>query len=90
MGPTAKHLQDVQRKAMQSGHFSLNEEQVRKRLQAAIDKAGSQRAWAKAHGLSAPFVNDVLRGNRQISDRICDALGLERIVTYRIIFAGRD
>ena len=85
MGPTAKHLQDVQRKALQRG-VPLTEDGVRARLKAAIEKAGSQRAWAREHGLSAPFVNDVLRGNRQPSDRICEALGLVRVVMCRVDF----
>lgn len=67
----------------------MTEDQARKRLKSAIDAAGGQRAWARAHNLSAPFVNDVLHGNRQISDRICEALGLVRVVTYHVNFIPR-
>lgn len=46
-------------------------------LHIACQKAGSLRAWAKANGLSAPYVSDVLRGQRTLGPRILAALGLE-------------
>jgi DNA-binding transcriptional regulator YdaS (Cro superfamily) len=47
------------------------------------EKAGSQSAWAKAHGLSAPYVSDVLKRRREPGRGILDALGIEKVVTYR-------
>ena len=58
-------------------------EDVRRILSEACRKAGSQVAWAQAHGVSAPYVNDVLRGNREPGNKILDALELDKVVTYR-------
>lgn len=52
-------------------------------LRAAVDKAGTQTAFAKKHGISIAYVNDVLQGRRQPGDKILKALGLESQVTYR-------
>lgn len=43
----------------------------------------SQVAWAKAHGVSPAYVSDVLAGRREPGKLVLDALGLERVVTYR-------
>lgn len=44
---------------------------------------GSQLDFARKHGLSPSFVSDVLTGRRDPSKAILDAVGLERVVTYR-------
>lgn len=49
----------------------------------AIQAAGSQRAFAQQHGISTQYVNDVLRGRREMGQKILDALGIDRIVSYR-------
>lgn len=56
---------------------------VKAELQAAIDKVGSQKAFALASGVSPQYVNDVLQGHRLAGDKLLDALGLERVVTIR-------
>lgn len=43
----------------------------------------TQLAWAKSKGLVPSYVSDVLNGRRDPSPAILDALGLERVVTYR-------
>lgn len=43
----------------------------------------SQVAWAKANGVSPAYVSDVLAGRREPGKLVLDALGLERVVTYR-------
>lgn len=43
----------------------------------------SQTAWAKKHGVSAAYVSDVLAGRREPGKLILDALGLERVTSYR-------
>lgn len=45
--------------------------------------AGNNAAWAKQNGVSASYVSDVLAGRREPGKLILDALGLERVVTYR-------
>lgn len=67
----------------------LSEDDIRERLRAAIAAAGSQQAFARQCGISAQYINDVVRGRREPGHKILDALGLERIVTYREKLADR-
>ena len=55
-------------------------------LRVRCREAGSQKAWAKKHGLSPAYVNDVLQGRREISDNFATMLGFER----RVIFLNHD
>lgn len=48
---------------------------------------GTQKAWAKDHGVSPAYVNDVLQGRREISDNFAALLGFERRV---IFFSAED
>lgn len=58
----------------------MTSEEVRARLEAASN--GNRAAWARANGLSAQYVNDVLVGRRAPGKGILDALNLRRVVTY--------
>jgi hypothetical protein len=64
----------------------LSEQDVLKRLWDAVEAAGGQRAFARTHGLSVAYINDVLRGKRTLSERVLATIGLRRevmhIVTY--------
>lgn len=51
-------------------------------LAAAIEAAGSARAFAAAAGLSEQYVSDVRMGRRAYGPTILAALGLARVVTY--------
>jgi hypothetical protein len=66
---------------------TMTEDQVRALLRAACDEAGSIRAWARRHGLSAMYVSNALRGKQAPGPSICKPLGLIReikqTVTYR-------
>lgn len=53
------------------------------RLEAEIEAAGTQRAWADAHGFSAQFITDILKGRRQISPRLARALGFKRLTVWK-------
>lgn len=55
---------------------------VRARLAAACVEAGSQKAWAAAHGVSGAYLCDVLKGNREPGESILFAMGLVRVVGY--------
>ena len=55
-------------------------------LRVRCREAGTQKQWAKAHGLSPAYVNDVLQGRREISDNFAALLGFER----RVIFLAQD
>lgn len=60
----------------------LTEEEMRELLRVEVEKIGSQRAWARAHNLSEPFVNDVLRGRREVTSRVADELGYVKRTLY--------
>lgn len=62
----------------------MTEDEVIEQLRAAIADAGSQRAFAEKHGFTPGYVSDVLKGQRGLSDRILAAIGVERVVTYRM------
>lgn len=59
----------------------ISPEGVVELLSAAV--AGNQTAWASAHDMSQTYVSDVLRGNKAPGIKMLNALGLERVVTYR-------
>lgn len=60
----------------------LNHEQIQDELRKACEAAGSQKAWAKRHGVGTSYVCDVLMGRRGPGPSILDALGLE-LAGYR-------
>lgn len=64
----------------------MTENDVRKMLKQACEKAGSQRAFARQHGLSAAYITDVLLARRAPAKAICKALGLQMTVRYLIEF----
>jgi len=49
----------------------------------AVKKAGNQTAFAKQHGMSLAYVNDVIKKRAEPGQKILDALSLEKVVTYR-------
>jgi hypothetical protein len=50
----------------------------------ACAKAGGQKTWAEARGMSQQHVSDVLNRRREPGPKVLDALGLEREEqTYR-------
>lgn len=59
----------------------MTEHEVMERLRGAVREAGSLRAFASRHGLTASYIHDVLNGRRAISERIAAALGVQRVVT---------
>lgn len=66
----------------------LNEQEVLDLLRRAVEKAGTQRAFARQHKMSVAYVNDVLHKRRPLADRILAAIGCERVerrvVEYRL------
>ena len=60
----------------------LRSHDMRAVLRAACTAAGGQRAWAFAHSIPAGQVCDVLRGRREMSEPIANALGYVRHFAY--------
>lgn len=61
----------------------ITEERVLECLREECERLGSQKAFADLHGLSTAYINDVLRGRRELGPAILAALDVERVVTYR-------
>ena len=62
----------------------LNADQVRERLRAACQKAGSLSAWARANGVTKAYVSSVLTGNQEPTHSVTYPLGLTRVVHWTI------
>lgn len=63
----------------------LTHDQVLERLAYAIKRAGTQAAAAKLAGVSYQFLNDVVRGARPPGTKVCEALGVRRVIRYEIV-----
>lgn len=60
-------------------------DQVVEMLRREVSRAGAQSRWAESHGMSQSYVANVLRGRNEPGPLVLEALGLERVVTYRRI-----
>lgn len=68
----------------------LTEHEVMERLRTAIQAAGGQRQFARAHGLTVSYVSDVLHGKRALADRILATIGIEREIVRQVMYRERD
>lgn len=62
----------------------LNAEQVRAKLRAACDAAGSIRAWARVNDVTHAYVASVLRGFDEPSHAVTHALGLKKVISWTV------
>jgi transcriptional regulator with XRE-family HTH domain len=46
---------------------------------------GLQSDFAQKNNISSAYVNDVLRGRREPEQKVLDAIGVEKVVTYQKI-----
>lgn len=68
----------------------MTEQEARERLRAAIQAVGGQRRFAEAHGFSPAYVNDVLRGKRDLAERILAVIGIERVVVHQVTYREKS
>jgi hypothetical protein len=54
----------------------FGEDDVVRLPRAAVEREGSQTAFARRHGIERTRVNAMLSGKRPITDSVADALGL--------------
>jgi hypothetical protein len=54
-------------------------------LRCAVNSAGTATKWAEDHGFSTAYVSDILHGRRAVGPRMLTALGLEKVVSYRVV-----
>lgn len=66
----------------------MNTEEILSRLRAECELAGSQTAWARTNGFSPAYICETLAGKKQVSERLADALGIDRLVVYRARSGG--
>ena len=52
-------------------------------LRAAVEREGSQTAFAKRHGIERTRINAILSGKRPITESVANALGLRRTYTTK-------
>ncbi len=62
--------------------ISLSAEEMKELLRQSVEAAGGQSACAKKFGVSAQYINDCLRGRRDIGKSISVPLGYEPITIY--------
>ena len=63
---------------------SYTDEQIRDMLRQECIAAGSQLAFATRNGIGQSYVSEVLIGHRPPGGQILAALGLERVIRYRV------
>ena len=61
----------------------FDEDDVIRLLRAAIERDGSQAAWARRRRIERPSVNAMLSGRIPVSRSVADALGLRRTYTAK-------
>ena len=61
----------------------FEEEDVVQLLRAAVEKDGSQAAWARRHGIERTNVNAMLSGKKPVSKPVANALRLRRTYTTK-------
>ena len=59
----------------------FDKDDVVRLLRAAVEREGSQTAFARRHGIERTRVNAILSGKRPVTDSVADALGLRRTYT---------
>jgi hypothetical protein len=62
----------------------FDEEDVMRLFRAAVEREGSQSAFARRHGVNRVSVNKMLAGKLGVSEDIKNALGLRRTYTPRM------
>ena len=61
-----------------------NEQAVRDALRLACERAGGQKAWAIANGVSMSLVCETLRNGRPVSARVAGLVGFDRVMVFRL------
>ena len=68
----------------------LSDAEMREKLRAAVEAAGSQRALADACCVTPQLVSMCLTGTKTISDRLAKRLGYRRAVAYLPVDEAAD
>lgn len=63
----------------------MTKEAVMRKIRRQIEFWGSQTKAAASLGITAQYLNDVLSGKREPAGKLLNAMGLERVVTYKAV-----
>lgn len=61
----------------------LTQKELLKELHKAVKEAGTQKQWAEQNGISAAYLNDILKGKRAISEKMAKKLGYVPVMAFR-------
>ncbi len=61
----------------------VHDSRIRRLLRKRVRRHGTQLATARALGISSQYLNDVLRERREISDKLANALGFDRVIVFQ-------
>jgi len=64
--------------------LTFNHDEVVRLLKAAVEREGSQVAFARRHGLERTQLNQILTGKRPVSASVVKALGLRKVYTAKL------
>jgi hypothetical protein len=81
MGPNADNEKHATTLSSGLGRHTLvfENDDVTQLLRAAIEREGSQAAFAKRHGINRTYLNMVLSGKRPVTDAVAEVLGLRKV-----------
>lgn len=65
-------------------HARIFDDEVVRLLRAAVEREGSQVAFARGHGLVRTQLNQILTGKRPVSAKFVEALGLQKVYTAKL------
>lgn len=68
---------------------TVSEATARKMLRDACRGYGKQSAFAKKAGVSQQYVSNALKGERTLSDKILNALGIKSVTVLRVVGVRR-
>jgi len=61
----------------------FEEQDIVQLLRAAVERDGSQAAWARRRNIERVYINGILRGKRPVTKTVANALGLRRTYTAK-------
>lgn len=61
---------------------AMKKKELIARMQREVAKAGSQKAYASVLGISEQYLCDILRGRRELGEKVLKALKVRKVVLY--------
>jgi hypothetical protein len=62
-----------------SVEFVFDGDDVVQLLRTAVEREGTQIAFAKRHGINRTYLNMILSGRRHVGDAVAEAIGLRKV-----------